>query len=496
MAVACAISAVLSVRAADWFVDDSVCPSPGSGTLANPYCSIQVAVDAAGAGDSVWVAPGAYVTTVRRTIDIDGTQDEIAAVLFLKSGVAVRGAGAGLSILDAGGLATVVVADRCDAGASLAGFTLRGGGPGSGAGFDFGDGVFVNEGSPVLDGLEVTSTQGGFAAVDILGSSAPRLRRLIIHDNGVVAPVDAALLVTLGASPRIDSCEIRDNRGSAAGGLFASASSIVLLNSVIAGNQGQSGGAVRLSGAPSASLQSSTLAANTAAVAGAGLRLEASSASVTDCVVASNRSLAGQVGGVFADGTSSVAISYTDAHGNLDADYQARSDPTGTSGNISQDPRFLDLQTLDLRLAEGSPAIDAAGPSVLYVDLTGASRPLDGNRDGRAVSDMGAYEFDRWEARGLDAESPPFLLVWSAMPGASGYQVYRGALEGLPLGNYGDCLTQAGDWTDVHFGDPSSPAVGEGWFYLVTARVGGTTGTLGFDSLGLERIRRAGASCP
>ena len=82
------------------------------------------------------------------------------------------------------------------------------------------------------------------------------------------------------------------------------------------------------------------------------------------------------------------------------------------------------------------------------------------------------------------------------MPEASGYQVYRGTLPGLALGMYGECLTTGSDLEQVGFDDPSGPSTGEGWFYLVTARVGGTTGTLGYDSQGLERIRRAGTACP
>jgi len=98
--------------------------------------------------------------------------------------------------------------------------------------------------------------------------------------------------------------------------------------------------------------------------------------------------------------------------------------------------------------------------------------------------------------RGLTAAFPSFHLVWESLPGASGYRVYRGAVNALALGHYGDCLTPAGDLTETVFDDAASPPPGEGWFYLAVARVGGTIGTLGFDSRGVERVRRAGASCP
>lgn len=71
-------------------------------------------------------------------------------------------------------------------------------------------------------------------------------------------------------------------------------------------------------------------------------------------------------------------------------------------GNFSLDPQFVGLATNNYRLLAGSPCIDAGtninaiAPSfglVLTNDFDGVARPLDGNGDGVAQFDIGAYEF-------------------------------------------------------------------------------------------------------
>ncbi len=46
------------------FVDDDNCPGPGDGSIGNPYCSIQTAIDNAVDTDEIVVAPGTYFETI------------------------------------------------------------------------------------------------------------------------------------------------------------------------------------------------------------------------------------------------------------------------------------------------------------------------------------------------------------------------------------------------------------------------------------------------
>lgn len=60
---------------------------------------------------------------------------------------------------------------------------------------------------------------------------------------------------------------------------------------------------------------------------------------------------------------------------------------------ISADPKFVDAKSGDFSLNSGSPAIDAGTDfNVPATDIAGRSRPSDGNKDGIAVVDLGAYE--------------------------------------------------------------------------------------------------------
>ena len=55
-----------------WYVDNGNCPGPGSGSERDPFCKIQVGIDASRTGDEVVVADGTYTGIRNRDLDFGG----------------------------------------------------------------------------------------------------------------------------------------------------------------------------------------------------------------------------------------------------------------------------------------------------------------------------------------------------------------------------------------------------------------------------------------
>jgi hypothetical protein len=73
--------------------------------------------------------------------------------------------------------------------------------------------------------------------------------------------------------------------------------------------------------------------------------------------------------------------------------YSLIADQTGIAGNLSVDPLFVDTAAGNYRLQTGSPAIDTGNANgAPAIDFDGVARPQDGDGDGTAIFDIGAFE--------------------------------------------------------------------------------------------------------
>ncbi len=257
---------------------------------------------------------------------------------------------------------------------------------------DLGDRVFqVLAGADLtLDGLTIT---GGTTA-----STGPDIGR---HGGGVL---NQGILTIINSTFTGNSAS-RDGAG-----IYNASGTLTIRNSTISGNiSSRHGGGIYNTGG-TLTVTNSTIYGNTASNSSGGISVDSGSEMLHNTIVAGN--LQGSSTPSDINGTVAAASSYnligTGGSGDL---------VQGTNGNLVGIDPALVLEpllqdnggtSLTHALIAGSPAIDAGDPSFdpdvftppLTTDQRGQSRIVDGNLDGTAQVDIGAYEYQ-----------PPTLLA-------------------------------------------------------------------------------------
>ncbi|OGV76163.1 MAG: hypothetical protein A2340_00005 [Lentisphaerae bacterium RIFOXYB12_FULL_60_10] len=290
----------------------------------------------------------------------------------------------------------------------------------------------VSNATAVLEGIELrngrTSNNYGGGAWLYAGT----IRDCNLNNNGTYAnSVGGAVHVTGGT---IRDCNVMNNWGASGGGGLNLAGPCLVSNCYIAANGASHGGAgIRITSAQ-ALVARCVIRQNTNSyyTGGGGIYLNAGTVrnclitgnrqtldgsdrggggvrqaggALLNCTIAGNQVLGGNVaGGVWwTAGSITNTIVYGNVRGtaadNLLAAslttivYSCAPELTNGTGNVSQEPDFIDLAGGNYRLAAASPCIDSgiARPD-LVTDLDGVVRPIDGDGVGGAQWDMGAYE--------------------------------------------------------------------------------------------------------
>jgi hypothetical protein len=383
------------------------------------FATIQSAVDAAVDGDTILVASGTYFENIYIN----------ATAIHLRSEVGPED-----TIIDGGNLAQVI---RVEAVSSLIieGFTIQRGNPGVSswpAGVQIGSGRDITIRNNILRDNSCESSCVG-VGIGIFGNrSGPVLiEDNIIENNYGLRCGGGAIGVASAVNLQIINNVIRNNQCNVGGGIYirsALGSTIIKNNEIKNNGANINGGGVWTLGVL-LSMTQNLITGNTAQRGGGVYtdveRLVGNSTSFTNNTVANNFSangadiyLRGDVGSPSTITLVNNSISNGEGYISLFCDIvyppvlqlhsnnvYSSTDPayggscsdifTGIDGNISEPPMYIDAPNGDFRPNADSPLIDAGNNTASDVpaeDLSGLPRIVDGDGDGLAIVDMGAYE--------------------------------------------------------------------------------------------------------
>jgi CSLREA domain-containing protein len=352
------------------------------------------AVDACPAGsgaDTIRLPAGNYVLSIAGAIE-DAAQ---TGDLDITEDLTLTGAGRANTTIDANGLDRVI--QIFGSTVEIAGVTLTGGNTNPQAG----SGIYLGAGGALtLNASRVTNnaSQRGIYAL----SSAVSLNVINSRiDNNVGGGI-----YTLAPTTIVNSVISNNNDDSSGGGIYAEVT-LTIVNSTISGNSADTHGGGLLSNSTT-QLYNVTIANNTAdsdangVGEGGGIFVNSGTLTVRNSIIAGNFD-------------NSPSTQHPDCSGTLTSQGYILVENTtlctivgSPFGNITGvSPDLGPLQnnggnTLTHALLAGSPAIDAGNPlgcadenSIdLTIDQRSYARPIDGDGDGNARCDMGAYEYN------------------------------------------------------------------------------------------------------
>ena len=305
------------------------------------FPTIQDAIAASADDDRVIVAPGLYA----ERIDLLGRN-----VTVMSSG------GPAVTTID--GLAGTAVI--IGPGGTLQGFTITNGSASFGAGTEV-----RGTGSRIIGNVYDGNAQGsgGFGAGIGGNSASPHIERNVFRNNSCDAQFLSGVIAFVnGSEPRIVNNIFEHNPCRAINMTLPQGLRVLVANNTMVDND-------------------------------AGVRVDARVPTSTQ--IYRNNIIVGNDIGLdidFGSDPNNPRWDHNLVFGN-GLDYEGIADQTGSNGNISAGPLFANPAAGNYRLRPGSPAIDA-GTNVLAParDFARRPRPLDGNGDGTATADMGAYE--------------------------------------------------------------------------------------------------------
>ena len=348
------------------------------------------------------------------------------------------------------------------------------------AGWD-GGGMFNGQSNPTVTDCDFTDNIATYSGGGIYSKegSSPSLTDCTFSGN--MASDGGGIYNCEGSSPSLTDCTFSGNTASDGGGIYNGQSSPTVINCIFSDNRGEYGGGIsnlddsnstiinctfRNNGAnhagggirnfeSSPTITNSIFSGNSAGDYGGGIFSYYGSLTVTNCTFSQNTAIIHYGGGMCFDGGSQTVtncilwgntapsnaqiyggnpiVNYSDVEGGF----------TGPPpGNIDADPCFVDAAVGDLRLSSSDSACVDAGsngvPGLAATDLAGDPRIADGDRDGTAIVDMGAFELPLREIRNVTQD-----IFYGYIQAAVNYSNYGDQIEVGP-GTYNEAINFGG----------------------------------------------------
>lgn len=371
--------------------------------------TIQAAINAAANGDTVLVSDGTY----QENLDFKGKAITVTSVN-----------GPSVTTIDGGGMGTVVTFQTSEgANSVLNGFKITNGFSTSQAA-----GIFINNASPTITNNTITANKGcqGIGITVSFGGALVQGNTISSNtQSGCTGGSGGGILVNGASSGTriIGNVIINNSLPSAGGGisLFAAGAPLIQNNIILGNNGGNQGGGITIADDASPQIVNNLIIRNTATDGGGLYWLIPQSTPgilLLNNTIAENSAMTGSevfasgfdanasiqnnvimgvagVNGVFCEsfnGNTPPGFTANDVFANGAAPYGGICpDQTGSNGNISADPLFVDTTVDNLHLQPGSPAIDQGNNTARIplppTDLSGNNRIFNN------IVDMGPFEF-------------------------------------------------------------------------------------------------------
>ena len=415
------------------FVDvDATSGASNGSSWADAFTELQPALDAAVAGDEIWVAAGAY----KPTAEHGGTGDRYRSFQLI-NGVALFG-GFDPSVGDTAfedrdweANATVLSGDlngddgpdfenndensyhvfyhpdgtNLDSSAILDGFAISGGNANGASYPDTAGGAMFNYGSsPALINCTLEGNWASFGGAMWNQNASTTLAGC--HFSGNAAGAAGGGIYNQDSAPTLIDCTVAGNSATYhGGGIFNNGSSPTLTNCTFSGNWSLDDGVGMTNGGGSSPLLiNCTFWGNSASDTGGGMYNDGATSTLINCTFWGNTANT-EGGGMWSHSGSTVLTNSIlwgnspDQISDLDSSWDITySDVQGGHPgvtNIDENPLFADPANGDFHLGPDSPCIDVGNndaPDLPDHDFEGHTRIVDGDGDGEPVVDMGVDE--------------------------------------------------------------------------------------------------------